>query len=182
MNTHLALLALLFVVTAAPLAAQTPADAGNPESVVWRGEDPWEPAAAGRAVPMSSLSHAAVGNARPGLGIVLLGSTAGWTAGAVVGAGLGHALSSGREGFATFLGGMAGAGLGAALGAHLANRSEGSLLGTSLASVGASALVLGTVPFLFYIVATPHAAPLGVGIILTANVGAAVLTERLTSR
>jgi len=181
MSTHLALLALLVVVTAAPLAAQAPANAGNPESVVWRGEDPWEPTAAGRAIPMSSLSHAAVGNARPGLGTVLLGSTAGWAVGAGAGAILGRALSSDSEGGA-FLGGMAGAGLGAALGAHLANRSEGSLLATSLAGVGASALVLGAAPFLFYVVGTPHSAPLGVGIILTANVGAAVLTERLTSR
>ena len=176
------LVAILCALTAAPLAAQAQSSDSTPEWVVWQGGDFWELDAADLFVPLTGSSHATVGEARPGIGTVLLGSTAGWTMGAVAGAGLGHALTSGSEGFGAFLGGMAGAGLGAALGAHLANRSEGSLFATSLASVGASALVLGTVPFLFYIVATPHAAPLGVGIILTANVGTAVLTERLTSR
>jgi hypothetical protein len=182
MDMRIALVAILCTVTAAPLAAQAPFTPSTPESVVWRAEDTWKPGAFDLFVPIGELSHPKVGEARPGTGTVLLGSAAGWTMGAVAGAALGHALTSGGEGFGAFLGGMAGAGLGAAVGAHLANRSEGSLLMTSLASVGASALVLGTVPFLFYIVATPHAAPLGVGIILTANVGAAVLTERLTSR
>ena len=179
---RIALVAILVAVAAAPLAAQAQSSDSTPESVVWRAEDIWKPDAFDLLVPIGELSHTKVGEARPGIGTVLLGSTAGWTMGAVAGAGLGHALSSDGEGFGAFLGGMAGAGLGAALGAHLANRSKGSLLATSFAGVGASALVLGTVPFIYYVVGTPHSAPLGVGIILTANVGAAVLTERLTSR